>query len=135
MKFNTIRKYKYSAAYAGYKEFQDPDTGAVRRTYEEPIEIKCWIVNNALGELVLHTKARLQNDGGIGTLLDKNSELVYPIGTLTGAVWRVIEGMPMYDPFGNVYEYKYRCLMIIPKQGSVSDNPPSEFINGEFWNF
>ena len=126
MKLNTLRKYNFTAKYAGYTTFQDPDTGAEQRTYLAPVQIKCWVVNNALGELVLHTQARLQNDGSVSELLDKNGDLVYPIGTLAGAVWRVIEGMPMYDTFGNVYAYKYRCLMIIPKQGAVTQATSAE---------
>lgn len=143
MRLNTVRKYIFSADYSGYTVFTDPDTGAQQKTYEQPVKIKCWVVNNALGELVLHTKARLQNDGGISSLINndryivRGKNLVYPIGTRAGAVWRIIEGMPMYDLFGNVYEYKYRCRMIIPSQGSVTESPPSEFfdIGGGFWNF
>lgn len=141
MRLNAIRKYTFSAEYAGYDVFVDPNTGAQQKTYEEPVKIKCWVTNNALGELVLHTKARLQNDGGISALVNndryivKGKDLVYPIGTLAGAVWRIIEGMPMYDIFGNVYEYKYRCQMIIPKQGSVTETAPSEFTEGGFWNY
>jgi hypothetical protein len=141
MKLNAIRKYTFSAGYSGYKQFQDPNTGAIQETYEDPVEIKCWIVNNALGELSLHTKARLQNNGGIGNLrnrdrwITKGKDIVYPIGTATGAVWRIIEGMPMLDSFGNIYEYKYRCQMIIPKQGSITNSAPSEFTSGGFWNY
>jgi hypothetical protein len=135
MRLNTVRKYTFRAAYSGYIMFEDPDTGATQITYQPAVPIKCWVVNNALGELSLHTKARLQNDGGISTLINKNNELLYPIGTINGAVWRIIEGMPMLDSFGNVYEYKYRCQMIIPKMGSVTDAAPSEFRDGEFWNF
>lgn len=141
MRFNAIRKYNFSAAYSGYEVFTDPDTGAQQKTYQDPVKIKCWVSNNALGQLSLHTKARLQNDGGIGNLrnndrwITKGMDLVYPIGTVTGAVWRIIEGMPMYDSFGQVYEYKYRCQMIIPKQGSVTEAAPSSFSDGGFWNY
>lgn len=133
MKLNTLRKYNFLASYKGYTLFEDPNTGAKQRTYENPISIKCWVVNNALGQLSLHTKSRLQNDGLISFLRNKKwekklqfIELVYPIGTPNGAVWRVIEGMPMLDSFGNVYEYKYRCQMIVPALGSVTEDSPSE---------
>lgn len=126
MKLNTVRKYNFTAMHSSYTTFTDFDTGAEQRTYQDPIEIKCWVVNNALGELILHTKSKLQNDSSFSLLLDKDEELVYPIGTLTGAVWRIIEGMPMYDSFGKVYEYKYRCLMIIPKQGAVTNATSQE---------
>jgi hypothetical protein len=132
MKLNTVRKYNFTASYRGYDVFVDPDTEAEQRTYADPVEIKCWIVNNALGQLSLHTKSKLQNDGGIGFLRTKNGELVYPIGTTSGAVWRIIEGMPMLDSFGNIYEYKYRCQMIVPKLGSVTEAAPSLFINGSW---
>jgi hypothetical protein len=141
MKLNTFRKYTFTAGYSGYTTFTDPDTGASQKTYQDPIKIKCWVSNNALGQLMLYTKARLQNDGGIGNLrnndrfITKGADLVYPIGTVTGAVWRIIEGMPMYDSLGNVYEYKYRCQMIVPSLGSVTEAAPSEFTNGGFWNF
>lgn len=127
MKLNTVRKYNFSIAYSGYNEFLDTNTGATQITYETPVEIKCWVVNNALGELVLHTKSKLQNNSSFSFLLDKDGGLVYPIGTLaTGAIWRIIEGMPMYDIFGRVYEYKYRCLMIVPKQGAVTNATAAE---------
>jgi len=132
MRLNTVRKYNFTASYRGYNTFIDPNTGAEQRTYVDPVEIKCWIVNNAVGQLSLHTKSKLQNDGGIGRLTSPNGELVYPIGTLSGAVWRVIEGMPMLDSFGNIYEYKYRCQMIVPKLGSVTESAPSLFINGSW---
>lgn len=141
MRLNTVRKYNFSAGYSGYTTFTDPNTGASQKTYQAPVKIKCWVVNNALGELVLHTKARLQNSGGIGNLrnndrwITKGTDLVYPIGTPSGAVWRIIEGMPMYDSFGQVYEYKYRCQMIVPSLGSVTEAAPSEFTAGGFWNF
>lgn len=126
MKLNTVRKYNFTALYAGFTTFTDPNTGAEQKTYQDPIEIKCWVVNNALGELVLHTKSKLQNDSSISFLLDKDEGLVYPIGTPSGAIWRIIEGMPMYDLFGKVYEYKYRCLMIVPKQGAVTNATSQE---------
>jgi hypothetical protein len=130
MKLSGVRRYTFKAIYRGYTIDEDPDTGAEQIIYEDPEIIDCWVSNNALGELSLHTKARLQNDGGIGTLVNKDNKLVYPIGTASGAVWRIIEGMPMYTTFGDVYEYKYRCLMIVPKQGSVTQAAPSAFKDG-----
>jgi hypothetical protein len=130
MKLSGVRRYTFKAVYRGYIIETAPDTGAQQKIYDEPVIINCWVANNALGELSLHTKAKLQNDGGIGTLVNKDNEIVYPIGTATGAVWRIIEGMPMYTTFGDIFEYKYRCLMIVPKQGSVTEGAPSEFENG-----
>jgi hypothetical protein len=130
MKLSGVRRYTFKAVYRGYKVDEDPDTGAEQIIYQDGEAIDCWVSNNALGELSLHTKARLQNDGLIGTLVNKDIELVYPIGTASGAVWRIIEGMPMYTTFGDVYEFKYRCLMIVPKQGSVTRAAPDAFENG-----
>lgn len=135
MKLSTVRKYNFRVLYSGYTMFTDPATGAQQRTYQSATIVPCWIVNNALGELSLHTNAKLQNDGYLTGLLDKDSELVYPIGTLLGATWRILEGSPMIDSFGKVFEYKYRCLMVVPKQGSVTDDLPEDLLGPDFWNF
>jgi len=34
--------------------------------------------------------------------------------------------MPLVDSFGRYNRFRYRCLMITPKQGSVTDDPTDQ---------
>jgi hypothetical protein len=139
-----VPKYKYTAMYRGYEFIEDPTTGAKAKQYfprNVKTQIECNIVLNALGQLVVHTAAKLQNDGYLGTLFRKaegdtrlpgnetSGTQVMEGGTASGPVWRVVEGTPMFDNNGKTYAYKYRCQMIFPVLGSVTDDAPQEQID------
>ena len=134
MKLVTTRPFNFTARYSSFTREVSPTNPDVSQlVYQNPVTIKCSVVANAVGELTLYTDAMLQNDGGIGLVLNKNNELLYPIGTLAGAVWRIIEGQPLTDAWGNKNRYRYRCQMIIPQQGSVTEGPASAFQEGTWW--
>lgn len=130
MKLVTTRPFNFTARYTAFETIYDGD--AQIKTFLPPITIKCAVVANAVGELTLYTDAQLMNGGGIGRVLNKNLELLYPIGTPSGAVWRIIEGQPLTDSWGNKNRYRYRCLMVVPEQGSVTEAVPGEW-NQETW--
>lgn len=150
MKLVTYKPFFYSAQYKGWNDVEDPNNpDAVLREWTDPVTIKCSVSNNALGELTLYTDALLQNDGLLTFLVSNKysnpiigetlgglteSILVYPIGTSNGAIWRVIEGMPLLDSWGNKNRYRYRCMMVVPKQGSVTSSAPTEATNASWWS-
>lgn len=127
MKLTTVNPFNFLAQYSGYTYLEEPNTGIRVRQFKDPIEIKCSVSPNALGQLIVYTNAELQNDGLISGLYSKfENRLLYPIGTMNGAVWRVIEGQPLVDSFGRYNRFRYRCLMITPPQGSVTDAPTDQ---------
>ncbi len=137
-------KYPYTMMYRGYEFVEGVDGVLVKRYFPRTVktQIECNIVINALGQLVVHTPAKLQNDGYLGTLykrgdgytrlgLEEETQptLVMEGGTVTGPVWRIVEGNPMLDNRGITYAYKYRCQMVFPVLGSVTDEAPQEQID------
>lgn len=130
MKLVTTRPFNFTALYSAFETITDGD--AEKKVFLKPVKIKCAVVANAVGELTIYTDAQLLNGGGIGLVANKQQQLLYPIGTITGAVWRVIEGQPLTDSWGNKNRYRYRCLMVVPQQGSVTEATPGEW-NQETW--
>lgn len=138
----SIRPYYFTAVYKGYTTETSPtNPDAEQKIFSAPVTIKCSVNNNPLGELTLVTNALLQNGGLISDLRTTNpgdpavvgTPLLYPVGTAVGAIWRIIEGQPLTDAWGNKGRYRYRCLMIVPQTGSVTEVAPSASENTNFW--
>ena len=148
MILTTVRPFYFAAQYKGYENEQSPDNPDISiKVWKEPITIYCAVNNNPLGELTLYTDALLQNDGLISYVRSrtygsalvlatedlKTSPILYPIGTKNGAVWRIVEGQPLLDSWGNKNRYRYRCLLLVPKTGSVTEAAPTEASSGSWW--
>ena len=149
MILTTVRPFYFAAQYKGYENEINPDNPDLFiKVWKEPITIYCAVNNNPLGELTLYTDALLQNDGVISLLRSrtdpaevlnnttvglKTNPILYPIGTRTGAVWRIVEGQPLLDSWGNKNRYRYRCLLLVPKTGSVTEAAPTEASSGSWW--
>ena len=149
MILTTVRPFYFAAQYKGYEDEISPtNPDAVLKVWKDAVTIYCSVNNNPLGELTLYTDALLQNDGVISFLRSrtyasatinnlveglKTNPILYPIGTPTGAVWRIIEGQPLIDAWGNKNRYRYRCLLLAPKTGSVTEAAPTEASSGSWW--
>ena len=149
MILTTVRPFYFFADYKGYEDEIDPNTGTTSlRVWKDKITISCAVNNNPLGELTLYTDAILQNDGIITFLRSKTypsqnlnnkleglktNPLLYPIGTVQGALWRIIEGQPLVDAWGNKNRYRYRCLLLTPKIGSVTEAAPDGSGTSNWW--
>lgn len=140
MILTTVRPFNFQCTYRGYRLQEAPlNPDAVEKIWEDPIIINCAVNNNALGELTLYTDALLQNDGIIARLGHRTirSErdgggFLYPIG-IVGAIWRIYEGQPLTDAWGVKNRYRYRCILISPEKGSVTDTPPDQSSTPSFW--
>ena len=125
------RKYEYSVSASGYET--QSLAGVITKNYTAPNVIKCNVNINSLGEMVLYTKVSLQNDTFLGGLVDKKYNKVLDGGTSAGPVWRIVEGQRLTDVFGNLLEYKYRCVMVVPTIAQITTDPITQFENGAFW--
>jgi hypothetical protein len=147
MKVSTLRPNKFTALYMPFENAFDPNQPDVTyKNYKTPISINCDVQTNAVGELTLFTELQLMNDALISRVAVKDLKrvnsygaydaqgLIYKVGVpSTGAVWRIIESQPLLDIFGNKNRYRYRCLMIIPSNGSVTAEPPTYATSASNW--
>lgn len=136
MKLITVRPFYFQCLYSGYDVEEDPANPDL--TYNKPtppFQISCTASTNPLGELTIYTDALLQNNGSITGLTNRQGELLYPDGIpVFGALWRIMEGQPLTDSWGNKNRYRYRCFMVVPKQGSVTEDTPTELGTAAWWS-
>lgn len=144
MKLTTIKRNNYLFEYSPFELIEDTTNPSItyKKYLEPPITYEGDVSSNAIGELVIYTEWMMMNNGLISRVQKKRNRLdnpktdtiipdllLYPIGTKKGAIWRIIEGQPMLDLWGNKNVYRYRCRMIVPAQGSVTQDIPDEYLN------
>ena len=108
MKSNTTKSYPYSGKYYGYSLVTSADGTVTERKYDEFFTIiNMALTVNLLGELVIESESKMQLNGYIREVLDKNDENIYVDG-----VWQIIQTAPLLGPLGIKGGYKYRARLI-----------------------
>jgi hypothetical protein len=108
MKSNTTKTYPYSGNYYGYTLVTSADGTVTERKYNEFFTIvNMALTVNLLGELVIESESKMQLNGYISNVLDKNDENIYVDG-----VWQITQTAPLLGPLGIKGGYKYRARLI-----------------------
>ena len=107
MKPLAAKNYPFSANYFGYITFLNPDGVTVRQYNNTPIPVKLALSVNLLGELLIDSETKMQLNGRLVDILDKNGDEIYQDGE-----WEIIQTMPLLSPLGTKEGYQYRADLI-----------------------
>lgn len=108
MIFNGIKNYYYSADYYGYEEITSADGSVTEKVYTEvPEQFKLALTTSFIGDLIILASKKLQIDGLIGNLLDKNGEEVFVDG-----VWQIKQTQPILNALGFSEGFKYKAKIL-----------------------
>lgn len=110
MLFNAYRTYPFTADYYSYVlETTAGEQGqVVDRIYTQtPTEIKLSLTTSYIGDLLIFTKSKMQLDGKIKNLRDKNGVEIYDDGE-----WEITQTQPLTNAMGFVTGYRYRAQII-----------------------
>jgi hypothetical protein len=108
MKANTTKEYLYSGDYYGYTLVTSADgtvTERVYNTFFTTVEMALSV--NLLGELIIDSPSKMQLNGYVGNIIDRNGEEIY-----TDGLWQIYQTAPILGPLGIKGGYKYRARLI-----------------------
>ena len=112
MKANTTKEYLYSGNYYGYTLVTSADGTTTERIYNTFFtEVELALSVNLLGDLVIDSPAKMQLNGYLGNIVDRNGEEIY-----TDGVWEIFQTAPILGPSGIKAGYRYRARII---QGNI----------------
>lgn len=112
MKANTTKEYLYSGDYYGYTLVTSADGTVTERVYNDfftTVELALSV--NLLGDLVIDSPSKMQLNGFITNVVDRNGEEIY-----TGGGWQIFQTAPILGPNGIKAGYRYRARII---QGNI----------------
>ena len=108
MKTNQADQYFYTADYYSYTLLTSADGTVTQRKYSTiPSQVKLALTVNLFGELAMLAETKMQLDGYLKNVLDKNGDEIYE-----GGVWKIIATAPLLGPFGIKSGYQYRAEII-----------------------
>lgn len=108
MIFNGIKNYYYTANYYSYEEITSADGSVTEKVYTEvPESFKLSVTTSFIGDLIILTDSKLQINGYITDLLDKNGEEVFIEG-----LWEVVQTQPVLNALGFAEGFKYKAKII-----------------------
>ena len=108
MKSNTTKEYLYSGDYYGYTLVQSEDQTITERRYNTYFTVVNLSLSvNLLGELVIESQSKMQIDGQIKNIVDRNGEEIY-----TDGEWQITQTAPVLGPAGIKGGYRYRARLI-----------------------
>lgn len=109
MKPLLARQYHYTGDYYGYVVIANPnDPDQTSRQYATvPTKVKMSLSVNLLGELVIDSETKMQLDGQIKNIVDKNGAEIYDAGQ-----WQITQTMPILSGIGIKEGYRYRARLI-----------------------
>jgi hypothetical protein len=89
MKPTVAKQYLYTGDYYSYTIITSADGTVTERRYTTiPTEVKMALSVNLLGELLIDSQTKMQLNGLIKNIVDKNGELIYQDGTKEGYQYR-----------------------------------------------
>ena len=112
MKANTTKEYLYSGDYYGYTLVTSVDQTVTERVYNTfftTVELALSV--NLLGDLVIDSPSKMQLNGYLRNIVDRNNEEIY-----TDGVWEIFQTAPILGPNGIKAGYRYRGRLI---QGNI----------------
>jgi len=81
MLFNTYQPYHYLVDYYSYESITSADGTVTSRNYlTVPVTVAVGISTSFIGDLVILSNAKMQKDGLLKNLRDRNNDEVYPDG-------------------------------------------------------
>ncbi len=108
MKLNTTKEYFYTGDYYGYTLSTSADGTVTERIYNNFFTVVNMSLSvNLLGELVIDSTSKMQIDGQLKNVLDRNGEEIYVDG-----VWQITQTAPILGPAGIKAGYRYRARLI-----------------------
>lgn len=108
MLFNTVKNKNYTVDYRGYTTRTTADgvvTEKVYATIGTPIRVQ--ISTSFTGSLIILADEKLQLNGYLENLADRNGNLVYE-----DALWKISSTQPVVNAVGLVEGYKYKATII-----------------------
>lgn len=108
MKANTTKEFLYTGDYYGYVLVQSSDETVTERRYNEiafPVALTLSV--NLLGDLVVESNTKMQQEGYLKNIRDRNGDEIY-----VGGVWRIFQTAPILGPAGIKAGYRYRATII-----------------------
>jgi hypothetical protein len=114
MRLNTTKNYFYLADYYSYTLLTSADGTVTTRQYvvvpqQVSTDITVNLNNNTgvIGDLVITSEFKMQLDGYLKRILDKNGDEVYEDG-----VWKITSTMPLLNSLGLREGYRYTAQLI-----------------------
>jgi hypothetical protein len=108
MLFNTYKTYPYTVDYYSYTIITSADgTVTTKRYVTIPEQIKLSVTTSYIGDLVIFSKNKMQLEGILKNLKDKNNVEIYE-----GGEWQITQTQPMTSPVGLVIGYRYKARLI-----------------------
>jgi hypothetical protein len=108
MLFNTVKNRNYTVDYRGYTTITSADGVVTEKRYAlvgTPVRVQ--ISTSFTGSLIILADEKLQLDGYLENLVDRNGTAVYD-----GALWRISSTQPLVNAVGLVEGYKYKATII-----------------------
>jgi hypothetical protein len=106
MKNSTGKEYHYTGDYYGYTRTTiGEDLYEYNYFYNRKVKMALSI--NMMGELVIHSPDKMQLDGKITDILDKNGDEIY-----TNGEWSITQTAPTLNPLGYKEGYQYKAVLV-----------------------
>jgi hypothetical protein len=108
MLFNTYQPYHYLVDYYSYELVTSADGTVTTRDYVTvPATVAVGISTSFIGDLIILSNAKMQKDGYLKNLRDRNDNEVYPEG-----VWQIGQTQPILNALGIGEGFKYKAKII-----------------------
>jgi len=108
MKLNITKNYFYLADYYSYTLITSADGTVTTKQYViVPAQVSLSLSVNLFGELIIDSLYKLQIDGYLKNILDRNGEEIYINGT-----WRIGQTAPILNALGYKEGYRYRAYLV-----------------------
>lgn len=108
MKPIVAKQYPYTGDYYSYTLITSADGTVTERRYATiPTEVRLSLSVNLLGELVIDSETKMQLDGQLKNIVDRNNESIYDAGE-----WQITQTMPVLSGLGTKEGYRYRARLI-----------------------
>lgn len=108
MKANTTKEYPFTGDYYKYVLETSADGTVSNRVYTTvPENIRLRISVNLLGDLVIESQIKMQLNGYLKNIKDRNGDDIY-----TGGTWRIFQTAPLLNGLGVKDGFKYRATII-----------------------
>lgn len=108
MKPIVAKQYPYTGDYYSYTLITSADGTVTERRYATiPTEVRLSLSVNLLGELVIDSETKMQLDGQLKNIVDRNGAEIYDAGQ-----WQITQTMPLLSGLGTKEGYRYRARLI-----------------------
>lgn len=109
MKSNTTKEYPYTLDYYSYilLPLVEGSTVQLKDYADVPQGVVGALSVNLLGELVIESPTKMQFEGRLNNVLDRNGEEIYD-----GGGWLITHTAPILGPLGIKAGYRYRARLI-----------------------